>query len=639
MDETRSKGVRKGTGEGNDTGKKNKIMIISVALAAAIVCVAAVALIASGGGSAGNENGAPGGAGGGSDGGAGRGGGLPPVATYSVDFDVGGGTPVASQDVFEGGRAHKPSDPAKAGMDFAGWYRDPSLSVPWDFDDKVTGNMTLYAKWGGESGEAGPTFKVSFDTTGGSALPDATGIAPGSRIVAPPKPARDGYRLDGWYRDGALSERWDFSADRVTGDMVLYAGWVEVYALRYHFPVAGVAESDWRIETAHFAVGDVVDLMRPERDPYAFGGWFMMPGGVNYVPGDSAQYNIDRCPDTALWNQTAELDLYAHWLGTPGLDYPESPSSAGERAVARGSAFAAHVVIQDYYLGEPVTSVSPSAFKNMPFLKSITLPGAVRDIGSSAFAGSGLSGKLTIPAGVETIRDGAFKECYWISEIAFASGSGLREIGDRAFFEGNGLNAALNLPHGLEKIGNGAFQSCEGISGLIIPASVTLIGDYAFFGCLEISGALTIPSGAANIGDYAFAGCIGVSDLTISLGVESIGQGAFNGCEGISGLAIPASVTSIGPNAFEGCTGIQGRLDIPSGMESIGSRAFAGCTGLSSVYMPTGSLAQGFTIGSGLFDMCSPSLAVYVDDPAHVSSWLAGWSGVAGDPVSQLPRP
>ena len=36
----------------------------------------------------------------------------------------------------------------REGMHLEGWYKDINLTERWDFDtDKVTGNMTLYAKW------------------------------------------------------------------------------------------------------------------------------------------------------------------------------------------------------------------------------------------------------------------------------------------------------------------------------------------------------------------------------------------------------------------------------------------------------------------------------------------------------------
>ena len=40
-----------------------------------------------------------------------------------------------------------PFIPSAEGYQFLGWYKDSALTVPWLSTDKVTSNMTLYAKW------------------------------------------------------------------------------------------------------------------------------------------------------------------------------------------------------------------------------------------------------------------------------------------------------------------------------------------------------------------------------------------------------------------------------------------------------------------------------------------------------------
>lgn len=69
-----------------------------------------------------------------------------------VRFESNGGSEVPDQAVPLGGKVTKPADPTKDGLYFAGWYSDIDLQNQWDFGkDTVTGNMTLYAKWTGET--------------------------------------------------------------------------------------------------------------------------------------------------------------------------------------------------------------------------------------------------------------------------------------------------------------------------------------------------------------------------------------------------------------------------------------------------------------------------------------------------------
>ncbi len=54
-----------------------------------------------------------------------------------------------SVEAFEGGLITKPEDPTRARYEFQGWYLETECLKAWDFaNDKVTGNLRLFAKWG-----------------------------------------------------------------------------------------------------------------------------------------------------------------------------------------------------------------------------------------------------------------------------------------------------------------------------------------------------------------------------------------------------------------------------------------------------------------------------------------------------------
>ena len=44
------------------------------------------------------------------------------------------------------------------------------------------------------------------------------------------QPRREGYTFEGWYRDAARTDAWDFAADTVEQDTILYAKWEAVPA-------------------------------------------------------------------------------------------------------------------------------------------------------------------------------------------------------------------------------------------------------------------------------------------------------------------------------------------------------------------------------------------------------------------------
>jgi len=70
------------------------------------------------------------------------------IATYAtVSFDTDGGTAIADQTVRVGAKAEKPADPTKSGYTFAGWYKEDTFTTVFDFDDAITADTTIYAKF------------------------------------------------------------------------------------------------------------------------------------------------------------------------------------------------------------------------------------------------------------------------------------------------------------------------------------------------------------------------------------------------------------------------------------------------------------------------------------------------------------
>ena len=107
----------------------------------------------------------------------------------------------------------------------------------------------------------------------------------------------------------------------------------------------------------------------------------------------------------------------------------------------------------------------------------------------------------------------------------------------------------------IETASNTLIRAC-GIGSIVIPNSVTSIGNSAFSACTNLSS-VTIPNSVTSIGAGAFYECTNLSSVTIPNSVTSIGAGAFYECTNLSSVTIPNSVTSIGSNAFFLCTGLK----------------------------------------------------------------------------------
>lgn len=183
----------------------------------------------------------------------------------------------------------------------------------------------------------------------------------------------------------------------------------------------------------------------------------------------------------------------------------------------------------------------------------VVIPDTVTEIGESAFqaAEEGESGvdlkKITIPASVTKIGTSAFESCA-LTEVIFAEGSQLQEIGSNAFAYCTKL-PKITLPDTLVSIGASAFCGASQLGEIQIPASVISIDDDAFntcYGLQAVTFASDLDSHLKTIGARAFYQCYRLKVLDIPEGVTAIGDQAFRVSQGLKRVYLPASLTQLG---------------------------------------------------------------------------------------------
>jgi uncharacterized repeat protein (TIGR02543 family) len=69
------------------------------------------------------------------------------IASYTVTFVTGAGSPVESRTVEHGQTVDKPEDPSLEGQSFKGWFADKELTQVYDFANAVKEDLVLHAKW------------------------------------------------------------------------------------------------------------------------------------------------------------------------------------------------------------------------------------------------------------------------------------------------------------------------------------------------------------------------------------------------------------------------------------------------------------------------------------------------------------
>ena len=67
-------------------------------------------------------------------------------------------------------------------------------------------------------------FTVTFNSNGGSAVDPVT-LKANTKLTPPSNPTRSGYFFNGWYRDSALTQEFDFDASPIHNNLTLYAKW------------------------------------------------------------------------------------------------------------------------------------------------------------------------------------------------------------------------------------------------------------------------------------------------------------------------------------------------------------------------------------------------------------------------------
>jgi len=83
------------------------------------------------------------------------------------------------------------------------------------------------------------TYTVTFDSQGGSAI-NSQVVPDGGLVTEPTAPTRTGYNFGSWYKEFGCTDDWVFNTDTVISDVILYAKWTPLYALRDTGPAGGL---------------------------------------------------------------------------------------------------------------------------------------------------------------------------------------------------------------------------------------------------------------------------------------------------------------------------------------------------------------------------------------------------------------
>jgi hypothetical protein len=311
---------------------------------------------------------------------------------------------------------------------------------------------------------------------------------------------------------------------------------------------------------------------------------------------------------------------------------PSSVTSIGDRAFSGCSS------LMSLTIPSSVISIGEHAFSSCSCLMSVTIPKSVTSIGSNAFSYCTNLESVTIGAGVLNIGINVFSQhtpakIFW---LANTPPSGYMNAAGTMNYVANNLYTDLHnkteysFLSSMFEVGGVIYvpispseRTCEAIDcrydvaaenvhigktvtsrGITLTVKQILpyafyrnpfvddvdlsfdgnIGDYAFFGCVNMSNAVV--KNVGKVGNYAFSGCTNMSNAEVK-NTGDVGSYAFSDCTTLETATLGEEVTSLGNHSFENCSSLK-EITIPNAMQAIGEHAFQNCSSMTKVKIGTG---------------------------------------------------
>lgn len=233
--------------------------------------------------------------------------------------------------------------------------------------------------------------------------------------------------------------------------------------------------------------------------------------------------------------------------------------------------FFSAAALHDLDVPDTVEVIGANAFHSSAV--DFNLPANLKKVGSYAFTGSGLT-KAVFQSEV-VLSACAFSGSDKLKQVVLPEKYGSTVLDKQVFYNCASLES-VSVSANIEKISDLAFRYCHALSNVVFAKGSKLeeIGAYAFHECTSLEK-ITLPSTVEIIDDYAFDGCsslkfINLEDTKLTVlynrsfrntGLEHVNfpdtltgfrTGVFCGSQ-LTSLELSAKINSISPDVILGC--------------------------------------------------------------------------------------
>lgn len=302
--------------------------------------------------------------------------------------------------------------------------------------------------------------------------------------------------------------------------------------------------------------------------------------------------------------------------------------------------------LQSVTFPETLSAIRQSAFRDCVALTTVEIPEHVRSVATSTFQGCTQLKSLTIHGGKAKLWKWAFADCVNLTEVNI-SDIPLEKVDPTAFdntpyqqelikqlekerendpdmetpvpFSSQLVSSlsgffpeppvvtvdenlpppeptVLKVPEGTKELDPNAYAGDETITEVILPDTLEVIGEKAFYQCTNLKK-VVLPPHLKVMEKQCFSETA-LEEVRIPATVKTLGYGMFQKCSKLKEVFLPHFITALPDRAFSLCTSLES-IDLKR-VTTVGAGAFTRCDKLREV---KGEMVT--FLGVSAFELCS----------------------------------